>query len=203
MAERAHGEMSLSARKCLLIWDAANMDASLGQLLGRKPAADDRPDMAALGRWLVEQAGEAEVEACVFVTVPKDVSSGMEGWVQYLRSVGFRVFAKPKLEGGQDVDVDMLKHLEKRQKEGDLEQVFIGSHDAEAFREAVTSLVAAGVRVTVLGFREFLGGYGDVGADFVDLEQIPSLFRVKLPRLNLRSLEEARWFEPTGRLGGL
>ena len=48
----------------LLVWDAPNMDMSLGSLLGARPTSAFRPRFDAIGRWLLEVAGpDATAEA--------------------------------------------------------------------------------------------------------------------------------------------
>lgn len=187
----------------LLVWDAPNVDMTLANIIGGKPTAKERPDMARLGHWLVDRAGPDDiVEACVFVNVAPHVTGPIRGWVVWLLEQGFRVFAKPK-EGDSDVDDNMIDHLWDRFDEGDLDAVYIGSNDARAFLDPVTSLLDDGVQITVLGFAEFAGGLSALpGATFVDLESIDGLFVESLPRITLETLPaDGRWFEPTGELG--
>lgn len=186
----------------VLVWDAPNIDMTLANIIDGKPTAKERPDLDVLGAWLVDQAGDETVEACVFVNVAAHVAGPMRGWVLWLLEEGYRVFAKPK-RGDSDVDADMLEHLDRRVAEGDLDSVYVGSNDARNFLEPLESLAADGVDVSVLGFAEYAGGLSTSSAlEFVDLEDIPELFATPLPRINLEALPaDGRWFEPTGRLG--
>lgn len=189
----------------VLVWDAPNVDMTLANIIEGKPTPKERPDLAVLGAWLVDQAAdEDEVEACVFVNVAPHVAGPMRGWVLWLLEQGFRVFAKPKL-ADSDVDDDMLDHIWGRYEEGDLEAVYVGSNDARAFLEPLSELAANDVGVHVLGFAELAGGLaGADHVDFVDLETIDGLFAAPLPRLTLETLpEDGRWFEPRGALGSL
>lgn len=187
----------------VLVWDAPNVDMTLANIIDDKPTVRERPDMAILARWLVDRAGpEDRVEACVFVNVAPHVAAALSGWIQWLLEEGYRVFAKPKAEGS-DVDDDMLAHLDVRHADGDLAAVYVGSNDARNFLEPLETFAADGVATTVLGFAEYAGGLSQSDAiEFIDLEAIPDLIAVPLPRVNLESLpEEGRWFEPRGRLG--
>jgi putative heme uptake system protein len=187
----------------LLVWDAPNIDMTLSNIIDGKPTSDERPDLAVLGRWLVQRAGvDDEVEGAVFVNVAPHVAAVMRGWVLWLLDEGYRVFAKPK-DGGSDVDDDMLDHIDRRFDEGDLEAVYVGSNDAKAFLEPLEQLAHDGVDVHVLGFGEFSGGMAQSELlTFIDLEEIDGLFSAPLPRLTLTSLpSEGTWFEPRGRLG--
>jgi uncharacterized protein len=187
----------------VLVWDAPNVDMTLANIIEGKPTPKDRPDLAVLGAWLVDQAAdEDEVEACVFVNVAPHVAGPMRGWVLWLLEQGFRVFAKPK-HGDSDVDDDMIDHLWERHEEGDLEAVYVGSNDARAFLDPLAELADRDIGVHVLGFAELAGGLSTAShIDFIDLESITGLFAEPLPRLTLETLpEDGRWFEPRGTLG--
>jgi putative heme uptake system protein len=189
----------------VLVWDAPNVDMTLANIIEGKPTPKERPDLAVLGAWLVDQAAaDDDVEACVFVNVAAHVAGPMRGWVLWLLEQGFRVFAKPKV-ADSDVDDDMLEHLWARYDEGDLEAVYVGSNDARAFLDPLAELAHNDVGVHVLGFAELAGGLSTADhVDFIDLEAIDGLFAEALPRLNLEILPEAgRWFEPRGQLGSL
>lgn len=187
----------------VLVWDAPNIDMTLANIIDGKPTARERPDLDVLGRWLVEHAGDDELEACVFINVAPHVAGPLRGWVLWLLEQGFRVFARPKVDDS-DVDDDMIAHLRLRKADGGLTRVYVGSNDARCFVEPLEALAGDGIGVTVLGFAEYAGqlSQSDHFA-FVDLEEVPGLFDAPLPRINLDLLPvEGRWFEPTGRLGG-
>jgi uncharacterized protein len=197
---------SPSAGRVLLVWDAPNMDMSLGSLLGARPTAVFRPRFDAVGRWLLEQAGAAGVaEACVFTNVVPGSTEVVRPWVEALRNVGFAVFAKPKLTDDSDVDEDMLAHIALRRSEGDLAKVVVASGDGRAFRGPLEELVHAGVGVTVIGFREYalFAQVSDL-LDFRDLEDIDGVFREPLPRMTLDTLpDEGAWLPPFRSLRSL
>lgn len=185
----------------VLVWDAPNIDMTLTQLLGRRPGSGDRPEMRALGRWLVDRANGAPVDACVFVNVPAVVPAGLQGWISFLTSAGFRVFAKPKHDGS-DVDDDMVSYIEESLPDADA--FVVVSNDARCFTDVLTAVAGKGKRVTVLGFAELAGemAYSEV-IEFVDLEDIPGLLHVELQRIRLDTLPEAGgWFAPRTPLGG-
>jgi putative heme uptake system protein len=186
----------------VLVWDAPNIDMTLANIIDGKPTANERPDLAVLGDWLVDHAEGDELEACVFINVAPHVAGPMRGWVLWLLEQGYRVFAKPK-HGDSDVDDDMLDHLERRHADGDLDAVYVGSNDARAFAGPLQELADEGIVVNVLGFAEYAGGLSTIpGVRFVDLESIEGLFAEPLPRITLEMLPtDGRWFEPTGRLG--
>ena len=187
----------------VLVWDAPNVDMTLANIIDGKPTAKERPDLAVLGAWLVDQAQAGDdVEAAVFVNVAPHVAGPLRGWVLWLLEQGFRVFAKPK-RGDSDVDDDMVGHLWARFEEGDLSAVYVGSNDARAFVEPLRELARRDVAVTVLGFGEYAGGLSSAdGFRFVDLEAVEGLFASPLPRITLEALPvSGRWFEPTGTLG--
>ena len=122
--------------RVLLVWDAPNMDMSLGSLLGARPTSAFRPRFDAVGRWLLGLAGpEGIAEATVFTNVVPGSTEIVRPWVEALRNVGFAVFAKPKTAEDSDVDDDMLAHIAARRAEGNLTHVVVASGDGRAFRE--------------------------------------------------------------------
>lgn len=192
--------------RSLLVWDAPNMDMSLGTLLGTRPTSAFRPRFDAVGRWLLDLAGpEGEAEACVFTNVVPGTIEIVRPWVEALRNVGFAVFAKPKTSDDSDVDDDMLGHIDLRAGEGRLRHVVVASGDGRAFREPLEKLVEDGTGVTVIGFREYAGfALASEVISFVDLEDIDGVFREPLPRVSLDTLpDEGAWLPPFRNLRSL
>lgn len=192
--------------RVLLVWDAPNMDMSLGTLLGARPTAAFRPRFDAVGRWLLELAGpSATAEATVFTNVVPGSTEVVRPWVEALRNVGFAVFAKPKITEDSDVDDDMLAHIALRAQEGRLRHVVVASGDGRAFREPLEKLVADGTAVTVIGFREHATfALTSEVIDFVDLEDIEGVFREPLPRITLDTLPDTgAWLPPFRSLRSL
>ncbi|WP_338051532.1 NYN domain-containing protein [Pseudonocardia acidicola] len=192
--------------RVLLVWDAPNMDMSLGSLLGARPTATFRPRFDAVGRWLLDLAGpDATAEACVFTNVAPGSTEVVRPWVEALRNVGFAVFAKPKVTDDSDVDDDMLRHIEMRAEEGALRHVVVASGDGRAFREPLEKLVERDTAVTVIGFREYANfALSSELIDFLDLEDIDGVFREPLPRMTLDTLpDEGAWLPPFRSLRSL
>ncbi|MBS9533266.1 NYN domain-containing protein [Mycobacterium sp. M1] len=201
------------ARRVLLVWDAPNLDMGLGAILGRRPTGVERPRFDALGRWLLNRTAEIsaqhpdlviEPEATVFTNIAPGSADVVRPWVEALRNVGFAVFAKPKIDDDSDVDSDMLEHIARRAGEG-LAAVAVASADGQAFREPLEELCGAGIAVQVLGFREHASwALASDTLDFVDLEDIPGVFRERLPRISLDSLpEQGAWLQPFRPLSSL
>ena len=125
-------------------------------------------------------------------------------WVAALRNVGFAVFAKPKVDDDSDADADMLNHIAVRHS-GGLAGVLVASADGQAFRQPLEDIARSGLAVQVLGFREHAGwALASDALDFVDLEDIPGVFREPLPRVGLDSLpEQGTWLQPFRPLSSL
>jgi uncharacterized protein len=192
--------------RVMLVWDAPNMDMSLGSLLGARPTAAFRPRFDAVGRWLLDLAGpEAIAEATVFTNVVPGSTEVVRPWVEALRNVGFAVFAKPKISEDSDVDEDMLAHIRHRAQEGTLRHVVVASGDGRAFREPLEDLEKQGTGVTVIGFREHASfALTSEVIEFIDLEDIDGVFREPLPRITLDSLPEGgAWLPPFRSLRSL
>src|SRR5690625_1253487 len=198
--------------RVLLVWDAPNLDMGLGAILGGRPTSAHRPRFDALGRWLLERTEQvvadsgqrAEAEATVFTNIAVGSADVVRPWVEALRNVGFAVFAKPKIDEDSDVDSDMLGHIALRKEQG-LVAVAVASADGQAFREPLEELCSAGVVVQVLGFREHASwALASDTLEFVDLEDIPGVFRERLPRISLDSLpERGAWLQPFRPLSSL
>src|ERR1700733_13371660 len=205
-----------TARRVLLVWDAPNLDMGLGSILGRRPTALERPRFDALGRWLLARTAEvaakrqdvaeiaAEPEATVFTNITAGSADVVRPWVDALRNVGFAVFAKPKLDEDSDVDRDMLEHIAQRSREG-LAALGGAAADGQACRIPLEESSRGGVPVHVLGFREHASwALASDTLDFVDLEDIPGVFRETLPRVGLDSLPvQGGWLQPFRPLSSL
>jgi uncharacterized protein len=199
--------------RVLLVWDAPNLDMGLGSILGGRPTAAHRPRFDALGRWLLSRTAELSVarpdvtlepEATVFTNIAPGSADVVRPWVEALRNVGFAVFAKPKIDEDSDVDSDMLNHIALRRGEG-LAGVLVASADGQAFKLPLEEIAREGVQVQVLGFREHASwALASDTLEFVDLEDIPGVFREPLPRIGLDSLpEQGAWLQPFRPLSSL
>lgn len=197
----------------LLVWDAPNIDMGLGAILGGRPPAVFRPRFDAVGRWLIEFSRSLEPldgtdpvpEATVFTNVAPGGAEAIRSWVEAMRNTGFAVFAKPKAHEDSDVDPDMLAHIERRRKEGVLAGLVVASADGRNFQEELEALGAEGIPVTVLGFHERASWALESEAlEFIDLEEIPGVFREPLPRVHLDALpDEGAWLQPLRPLTAL
>jgi uncharacterized protein len=203
--------------RVLLVWDAPNLDMGLGSILGGRPTAAHRPRFDALGRWLLSRTAELSAarpertpetplipEATVFTNIAPGSADVVRPWVEALRNVGFAVFAKPKIDEDSDVDSDMLNHIELRRGEG-LAGVLVASADGQAFKLPLEDIARDGIPVQVLGFREHASwALASDTLVFVDLEDIPGVFREPLPRIGLDSLpEQGAWLQPFRPLASL
>ena len=197
----------------LLIWDAPNLEMGLGAILGGRPTAAYRPRFDAIGRWLLDRSQQLseqletriEPEATVFTNVAPGGADVVRPWVEALRNVGFAVFAKPKLDDDTDVDPDMLAHIRRRHSEGVLKGIIVASADGQNFRDELEQLATTGIPTTVLGFHEHASwAVASETLEFVDLEEIPGVFREPLPRISLDNLpEEGAWLQPFRPLSSL
>jgi len=208
------------AKRVLLVWDAPNLDMGLGSIIGGRPTAAHRPRFDALGRWLLARTADLsrtnpadgpdaeptvlEPEATVFTNIAPGSADVVRPWVEALRNVGFAVFAKPKIDEDSDVDSDMLAHIALRRREG-LAAALVASADGQAFRQPLEEIARDGIPVQVLGFREHASwALASEVLEFVDLEDIPGVFREPLPRIGLDSLpEQGAWLQPFRPLSAL
>lgn len=183
----------------LLVWDAPNIDMTLSNVIGGRPTPASRPRFDAVARWLLAGADGRDVEGCVFANVPHGGAVTMRGWIEAIRSFGYAVFARPKLGPEDDIDEDMLGHIEQRARTRRLRRLVVASGDGRNFAEPLELLARAGVEVIVLSFSE-VAGYAQESdlLEFLDLEDIPGAFTTPLPRVRLDNLPSGgAWLPPT------
>ena len=173
----------------LLVWDAPNVDMTLSNVIGGRPTPSSRPRFDAVARWLLAAAGDRDVEGTVFTNVPPGGAISMRSWIEAIRSFGYDVFARPKLNPGDDVDADMVEHIHRRAADHHLRRVVVASGDGRNFLEPLEELARRGVEVVVLSFSE-VAGYAQESEliSFVDLEDVPGAFTTPLPRVRLDNL---------------
>jgi len=182
----------------LLVWDAPNIDATLAGLLGNKPTRTTRPDYEAVARWLVGRSGAVEaVEAVAFVNVPPQLARNQQSFVHAIRSVGFGVYARPKLKPEDDIDDALVALVADRARSHRLADLVVATHD-QALLTRVAGVAGEAVGVTQLGFEEHAVPPQQPGAPaFVDLEDVPGVFHEPLPRQLLTRLpREGLLFPP-------
>ena len=189
----------------LLVWDAPNIDMTLSNVIGGRPTPASRPRFDAVARWLLGSAGDHDVEGCVFANVPPGGAVSMRGWIEAIRSFGYAVFARPKLGPDDDVDADMLAHIELRRRTHRLCRVVVASGDGRNFLEPLEALARDGVQVAVLSFAEVAGYAQESDAlTFIDLEDVPGAFTQPLPRVRLDNLPVGgAWLPPTRSMRSL
>ena len=183
----------------LLVWDAPNIDMTLSNVIGGRPTPSSRPRFDAVARWLLNHAGDHEVEGCVFANVPPGGAVSMRGWIEAIRSFGYAVFARPKLGPDDDIDADMLAHIDRRAQTHRLRRLVVASGDGRNFLEPLERLGRTGVEVVVLSFAE-VAGYAQESEvlRFLDLEDVPGAFTTSLARVRLDNLPEGgAWLPPT------
>ncbi|SFP69009.1 uncharacterized protein SAMN05660464_3940 [Geodermatophilus dictyosporus] len=191
----------------LLIWDAPNIDMTLSTVIGARPTAASRPRFDAIAAWFVDAAGDPgapdapEVEACVFANIPPVVGS-MRGWVEALRGFGYAVFARPKQQPDDDIDQDMLDHIDVRSHSHRLRRLVVFSGDGRNFAEPLEDLARAGTQVVVVAFSEVAGyAIGSELIEFIDIEDVPGAFAAPLDRVRLDALPpDGAWLRPTRSL---
>ncbi len=183
-------------RVTYLVIDGENLDATLGvSVLGHRPAPDERP------RWervlaFAQATWEQPVKALFFL----NATSGHlpMSFVQALLAMGLRPVPLSGPAGMKVVDVGIQRMLDAiGDRTGD---VVLGSHDGD-FLPQVTSLLARGRRVALLGFREYVNsGYAELAEDGLqvfDLEQDAKAFNKVLPRVRIVDIEA---FDPVAYL---
>ena len=192
----------------LLVWDAPNIDMTLANVIGARPTAASRPRFDAIAAWFVDGAEEPgapqqpDVEACVFANVPPQHAASLQRWVEALRSFGYAVFARPKLQPDDDIDQSMLDHISVRAHSHQLRRLVVFSGDGRNFAEPLEDLARAGTEVVVVAFSEVAGyAISSELLQFIDIEDVPGAFAAPLDRVRLDALPvDGAWLKPTKSL---
>lgn len=172
--------------------DGENIDATLGSVLGQKPAPEQRP------RWerVLDHAraawGADEVRGLFFL----NASNGTlpTTFVQALLAIGFTPVPLSAAPDVKVVDVGIQRTLDALvDRPGD---VLLASHDGD-FAPHVAALLGSR-RVGLLAFGELLSGQlrslTSEGLELFDLEHDVHAFTTRLPRVRIIPIEE---FDPT------
>ncbi len=187
-----------SAAETFLLIDGENIDATLGgQLLGRRPAPEERP------RWdrvrdHARAVWEQPVRGLFFLNGTGHVP------MPFVQALSVLEFRPVLLSGPSDVkvvDVAIQRTLEALAVRGHGD-VLLASHDGD-FATQVAALVRDEQRrVGLLGFRELMSGslteLASDGLELFDLEDDVGAFTVTLPRIRVIPIER---FDPWTLLG--
>ena len=176
------------ARTTYVLIDGENIDATLGQVFGRRPNPAERP------RWdrlleFAEKTWDQPAIGLFFLAVNGELPMG---FVQALMAMGFR----PVPLAGADqkvVDIAIQRTLvELANREAD---VMLASNDGD-FLPQLEPLVG-GRRTGLIAFNEFKNtGFLSLigrGLEFFDLEYDVAAFNERLPRIRVIPIEE---FDP-------
>jgi uncharacterized protein len=189
----------------LLVFDTPNIDVFVANQCGGKPTREQRPNMVALLNWLKSRSGEEAFSACVFVNIDENNAEALGGWLSFLRSVGYYVYAKPRTEDDTDIDRAMIAFLEKQKYSLKLEEVIVVSNDANNFLAYLESLYLEGINPVILGFEEVATRFiRSEKIEFMDMEDLdPPIFLQPLAgRIRLNRLPpEGKLFAPTTNSG--
>ena len=179
---------AVPARTTYVLIDGENIDATLGQVFGRRPAPQERPRWDRLLEFAETRWGQPAV-GLFFLAVNGELPMG---FVQALMAMGFR----PVPLAGADqkvVDIAIQRTLvELADREAD---VMLASNDGD-FLPQLEALID-GRKLGVVAFEEFCNAgllrLEERGVEFYDLEYDVKAFRTHLPRVRIIPIDE---FDP-------
>ncbi len=163
--------------------DGPSIDRTLGEVIGRPPDPDTRPDWRRLEAFVKQTYGPAPYTATFVLWRP-----GQQGFVHFLGTSGFRVDMGERYEEGRKC-ADLIRQQVERLNEAAVTdqswQLIVATHDWDLI-ESLPDLAYRAERITVLGFTEVQPDTPDLDdqIDFRDIEDDARLFRVTLPRGN-------------------
>ncbi len=174
-----------------LLVDGENIDATLGNVLGRRPGRDERPRWERI-RTFAEQQWGRPVRGLFFLNASSGLMPG--SFVQALLAMDYRPIPLSGAFDEKVVDIGIQRTLDAlRDRPGD---VLLASHDGD-FLPQVQALLDGDRRVGVLGFREYVNaGFAALagqGLATYDLEDDAAAFNELLPRVRIIPIEE---FDP-------
>ncbi|MBA2644073.1 MAG: nuclease [Solirubrobacterales bacterium] len=186
-----------SAETFLLI-DGENIDATLGgNLLGRRPAPEERP------RWdrvrdHARDVWDQPVRGLFFLNGSSHLPMP---FVQAIAALDFRPVPLSGPPEVKVVDIAIQRTLEALSTRGSGD-VLLASHDGDFATQVAALVRAPGRRVGLLGFRELMSGalteLTAEGLELYDLEDDVRAFTVALPRIRVIPIER---FDPWALLG--
>jgi putative heme uptake system protein len=187
------------AAETFLLVDGENIDATLGgQVLGRRPAPDERP------RWdrVLEHARATwgqPVRGLFFLNATSHLPMA---FVQALTALGYRPVPLSGPPEVKVVDLAIQRTLDAI-AERDGGDVLLASHDGDFAPHLAALLHGGGRRVGLVSFRELtslaLGELAADGLELFDLEDDVRAFTAALPRLRVIRIED---FDPLTLLDG-
>jgi uncharacterized protein len=176
-----------------LLIDGENIDATLGNLLDRRPEPGERPRWDRVLSFAASTWG-GPVKSFFFI----NASSGHlpVSFVQALVNIGIRPIPLSGRADQKVVDLGIQKTLDAiAATDGD---VMLATHDGD-FLPQVERLVGGERRVGLLAFPELANGcYSNLeGVEIFDLEEEVGCFNQVLPRLRIIDVDQ---FDPTAYL---
>ena len=179
----------MSERRTFVLVDGENIDATLGNSLhGRRPTPEERPRWERVTSYASELWGQPAT-GLFFL----NASSGQlhTPFVQALLAMDYRPVP---LSGSSDqkvVDLGIQRTLGALVGRGD--DVLLCSHDGD-FAPQLDRLIGAGVRVGLVGLREYMSTQlTGLGLEVHDLEDDVDAFLAPLPRVRIIPIAE---FDP-------
>jgi uncharacterized protein len=181
--------MGETARSTYVLVDGENIDATLGNILGRRPRPEDRPRWERLLQVAEERWGQP-AKGLFFLAVNNELPMT---FIQALVALGYRPVPLTGAPGEKVVDIAIERTLaELGRREAD---VLLVSNDGD-FLEQVGELLD-GRRVGIVGFVEFRNsGFAQLverGLTLLDLEHDVRAFNERLPRVRIIPIDE---FDP-------
>jgi uncharacterized protein len=171
----------MSGRRTFVLVDGENIDATIGNsLLGRRPAPEERPRWERVTSFATD-LWDQPATGLFFL----NASSGQlhTPFVQALLAMGYRPVPLSGRPDQKVVDLGIQRTLEAIVGRGD--DVLLCSHDGD-FAPQLQSLLADGVRVGLVGLREFMSTQlTGLGLEVHDLEDDVDAFLAPLPRVRI------------------
>ncbi len=179
----------VAERTTYLLVDGENIDATLGNCLGRRPQPDERPRWERLLTHLAS-AWDQPVQGLFFLAASEDHLP--MNFVQALMAIGYKPIPLSGAADEKVVDIAIQKTLEALAQRQD--DVVLVSHDGDFLPQMTALLEDEDRRLGLMGFREYRNaGFVELeeqGMETFDLEYEVKAFNARLPRMRIIPISE-------------
>ncbi len=162
--------------------DGPSIDRRLGEILGHRPTAVDRPDWRRLEMWVQQEFGPGRAQLHFATYAP-----GSPTFLRFLESAGFIPLLAERMDNEtcDDLIVDSISQISREPRRFGSWGVVVVTQQPHLIDrvEELESWLPSSCRIAVVGFTEdFPEDESRAKIEFFDVEDDAQLFRNRLPR---------------------
>ena len=186
MTEESTGSAASSQQNYVFI-DGPSLDRELGEVLGRRPDPNTRPDWTRLQPFVQRICGGGTYEATFVIWAP-----GQSSFIDFLRFNGFETAFGERDVPGQSCADKIRRAIETQDRKSEFDpdrswNLVVGTHNEHLIRD-LPEIAPSAAAIHVFGFEDHFTEDPDLDAlehfHIHDIEDDGELFRSPLPRNN-------------------